>query len=135
LTVADVGSTIRVIETASNASGAGVPDASAPTAVARAATLVTPAAPSTALVAVSIDSSRHRASFRFRSSGAATGFECAVVRGTDHAGAATRRPRYARCGRSVTFTGLRAGRYVLHVRAVGPGGADPTPLTHRFAIA
>jgi hypothetical protein len=135
LTAADVGSTIRVIETASNGSGAGSPDASAVTAVARAAAPVTPAPPGTALAAVSIDSTRHRAHFSFHSSGVATGFQCALVRRTGHHHTPPPRAHYTRCGRSVSFVDLRPGRYLLRVRAVGPGGADPTPISRRFTIA
>jgi hypothetical protein len=29
----------------------------------------------------------------------------------------------------------KAGSYELYVRAVGPGGVDPSPVTHRFKIS
>jgi predicted phage tail protein len=124
LTAADVGSTIVVAERAANASGAGSPASSNPTA------LIQPIAPKTVLTAARIDASAASATFRLRAVGVATGFRCALVRGGRAAGP----PRYAACGASATFRNLKHGRYVLYVRAVAPGGADGAPATYRFTV-
>ena len=87
-------------------------------------------APNTLLVERRI--SRHRATFTFKAAGAATGFECALVRRGAHRRA--RAPRYAACGSKRTFRGLRPGTYALYVRAVGPGGVDRTPVVYTFRI-
>ena len=43
-------------------------------------------------------------------------------------------PRYTKCRSPRTFKHLKAGSYVLRVRAVGPGGVDKTPATYTFKI-
>ena len=123
---ADAGSTIRVLVSASNARAVGAPTPSRVTAV------VKPPAPNTLLSAETIDSAGARATFRFRAGGDSSGFQCALARVT--AGARTPPPAYARCSSPATFTHLQPTSYVFDVRAIGPGGTDPTPAGYRFAI-
>jgi polyhydroxybutyrate depolymerase len=129
LTARDVGSTILVTETASNVWGAGGPSTS------RATSVVRPTAPNTKLLKKTVSSSHHSAMFSFKATGHATGFQCALVRTPTPTGTKTPPPKYAKCGSTKSFTHLKAGKYELYVRAVGPGGVDPTPATYRFRIA
>ena len=135
LTTADVGHTLRVRETGSNSSGAGNPAMSSPTAPVPAAhTSTHHAAPNTLLLEHRVSSHDHRATFRFEATGTATRFECALVRKATRRGARTPAPKYFSCRSPKTFTRLKAGRYVLYVRAVGPGGADKTPVSYAFKV-
>jgi hypothetical protein len=136
---ADVGSTVRVLETASNASGAGAPATSSATSPVQAppgsghVSVSTPP-PDTRLLKEQISSRSHSARFRFGASGSSTGFQCALVRTPARKGAKAPSPRYTACSSLKTFKGLKAGRYVLYVRADGPGGVDRSPITFRFKI-
>ena len=130
-----MGSTIRVVETASNASGAGAPATSAATGVVVALVVIATHKPPPNTLLTKEQISGHSAKFRFRATGDSTGFECALVRKPTRKGAKTPSPVYSSCGSSKTFKGLKAGSYVLYVRAVGPGGADKTPATYRFKIS
>ena len=132
LTAADVGATIRVVEIAQNAAGPSSPIASPPSAVVQAAARALPAAK---VLSGAIDSKAGRATFHFKGSAGATGFECALVRVPAHGGRAAPRPAYAACGKSKTFRRLAPGRYVLYVRAVGPTGTQASPVTYRFRVA
>ena len=136
LTTADVGHRLRVQETASNVSGAGAGATSSPTAPVSAARTSSKhhAAPNTLLLEHQVSAHDHRATFRFKATGTATRFECALVRKPTRRGARTPAPAYVPCRSPKTFTGLHAGSYVLYVRAIGPGGADKTPATYDFKI-
>ena len=136
---ADVGSTIRVLEAASNASGAGAPATSSATSPVQAPAgsghlSVSTPPPDTRLLNEKISSHSHSARFRFGATGTATGFQCALVRAPARKGAKAPSPRYAACGALRTFKNLKAGRYVLYVRADGPGGVDRSPIAFRFKI-
>jgi hypothetical protein len=133
---ADVGSTIRIVETASNAAGTSRPATSNATSAVKGAPAAGAhtAVPNTHLVVEQISSRLRSARFRFTATGAATGFRCALVRLPTRKGAKTPSPRYSRCGSTKTFSGLKAGSYVVYVRAVGPGGADGSPARHTFKI-
>ena len=93
-----------------------------------------PKAPNTRLVFAKINSRSHSASFRFAATGKSTGFRCALVRKPTRKGAKTPSPRYAACRASKTFKHLKTGRFVLYVRAIGPGGVDKSPATYKFKI-
>jgi len=135
LTTADVGHTLRVQETASNSSGAGDAATSSRTApVPAVRTSTHHAAPNTLLLEHQVSSHDHRATFRFKATGTASRFECALVRKPTRRGARTPAPKYVSCRSPKTFTRLEAGSYVLYVRAVGPGGADKTPASYEFKI-
>jgi hypothetical protein len=127
LTPADAGSRIRVVEAASNVSGRGAPSSSAATAV-----VTKPPSPVTALVSAVLTPTGAR--FRFRASGKVTGFQCALVRAAGRARAPTPVPAYAPCRSPKALAHLRPASYVFFVRAVGPGGADPTPVSYPFKI-
>ncbi len=128
LTTADIGSTIRVLETASNARAKSAPAPSHVTAV------VEPLPPNTQLRAETIDASAGSASFRFRATGSSTGFQCALVRKPAAGGARTPAPVYAACRAPITYQHLMVGGYVFYVRAIGAGGADRTPAADAFTI-
>jgi hypothetical protein len=65
---------------------------------------------------------RAKAVFVFAAEGSASGFECRVDRGHFH-----------ECPRRFVRR-YKPGRHVLRVRAVGPGGTDPTPAVFRFRV-
>ena len=174
LGASDVGSTIRVVETARNASGAGSPAASTATTVVQASPGGSQggsaggsqggsgggqsgsgggqegsgggqegsggspsggshaAVPNTLLVKEQV--SGHSAKFHFRATGDSNEFQCALVRKPTRHGAETPSPKYSSCGSAKTFKHLKVGRYVLYVRALGPGGADTSPATYKFKI-
>jgi streptogramin lyase len=73
-----------------------------------------------------------RVSFRFTSPTAGATFQCALTK----ASKAKRKtaPRFTSC-RSPKSYALAPGAYEFSVRAVGPGGADPSPATSAFRIA
>ena len=136
LAVADVGSTIRIVETASNAAGTSGPATSNATSAVHGSlgAGTVRAVPNTLVVVEQISSRLRSARFHLKATGVATGFRCALVRLPSRRGAKRPSPRYARCGSTKTFTGLKAGSYVLYVKAVGPGGVDASPATHTFKI-
>ena len=122
----DVGSRVRVVETATNAGGNGLGASSAPTAAVR------PLPPVTLGVIARISSLNHRAAFQLRARGRVSGFQCVLISVPRHGRKA--HVHYHSCNKNVTFKDLRSGRYVLYVRAVGPGGRDQSPVTYRFRI-
>jgi hypothetical protein len=91
------------------------------------------AAPGTKLVFEQISSRNRTAKFRFKATGKATGFRCALVRVPVGKHAKTPSPKYVACGSSKTFKHLKIGKYVLYVRAIGPGGTK-SPVVYRFKI-
>jgi inosine-uridine nucleoside N-ribohydrolase len=136
LAAADVGSTIRIVETASNAAGTGAPMTSKATSAVKGAPAAgaRTAVPNTRLVVEQISARLRSARFGFKATGAATGFRCALVRLPSRKGAKAPSPRYSRCGSTKTFSDLKAGSYVVYARAVGPGGVDGSPAKHTFKI-
>ena len=132
LTAADVGHTIRVTETASNAGGSGTAALSAITAMiaAPAVTASLPAPPIAKLLKELISSKHHDATFHFTASGDTTSYECALVRKPTRKHAKTPAPKYAKCGGlSKKYSKLKKGKYVFYVRAIGPGG-NGTAIYH-----
>jgi hypothetical protein len=123
LAPADVGSTVRVVETARNATGRSAPARSRATGV-----VALPPAPGTLLLAESVDAGARTATFRFKASGSSSGFDCALARSP------ARPPRYYRCSSPKSYRALAAGSYVFEARAVGVGGADSSPVSFRFTI-
>ncbi len=83
--------------------------------------------PATKLLKTKIARRHGTARFAFTARGNVTKFHCALSR-------TWLKPRYAACTSPVTYRDLGAGAYVFKVRAVGPGGAEATPVTRRFAI-
>lgn len=62
-------------------------------------------------------------SFTFNSSGEASSFECALDAGS-----------YGACSSPKSYEGLAEGSHTFKVRAVGPGGADPTPAERTVEV-
>lgn len=83
--------------------------------------------PNTKITKSIISSSKHQASFKFVALGAAKGFQCALVKG--HKKAA-----FKSCRSPKAYKHLTPGSYTFEVRAVGPGGIDPTPAKKSFKI-
>ena len=133
LTTADIGHTLRAQETASNASGAGAAATSSPTPPVPTAHTSGKhhAPPNTLLLEHKISSHEHRATFRFKATGTATRFACALARKPTRSGDKTPAPKYAPCHSPKTFTHLTAGTYELYIRAIG---ADKTPASYKFKI-
>jgi len=86
------------------------------------------------LLGARLDRSRASVTVRFRATGSSSGTRCALVRAATPAAAARVTPRYSACRSPLLRSGLKAGSYVVRVRAVGPGGPDPTPATFRFTL-
>ena len=124
---ADVGTTVACAVLATNAGGSSG-------AARSAGLLVHSAPPDTVLLGESVDRSRHSVTVRFRATGSAKAIRCALVRAATPVAAGTATPSYLGCRSPWVLTGLQAGSYVLRVRAVGPGGPDPTPATFRFTF-
>jgi hypothetical protein len=87
--------------------------------------------PNTWISDVRINSKKHTASFRFAAGTPSSGFQCAL-RSKKHPKA-----RYKGCRSRFgewTYGHLERGRYTFAVRAIFPGGPDPTPAKWRFRI-
>lgn len=147
----DVGSTIRVVETASNTGGAGSGATSNATTTVAAESSATSSpgggksgaggsqtsgssAPNTHVVSERVSSKDHTARFRFTATGNATGFQCALVREPTRKGAKTPSPGYHECSSPKTYGHLEVGTYTFYVRARGPGGVDKTPAIFNFKL-
>jgi hypothetical protein len=74
-----------------------------------------------------ITPAQHKATFQFKSVGPATGFQCALKKGTATA-------HFTACSSPKTYTGLTAGNYTFLVRAVDTAGPDPSPAKKTFSI-
>jgi hypothetical protein len=139
LTAADVGHTVRVLETASNAGGSGTAALSAITAMIAAlpAPVVKaslPAPPIAKLLKELISSKHHDAKFKFKAIGDTTSYLCAIVRKPTRKGAKTPAPKYEKCGGlTKKYSKLKAGKYMFYLRAVGPGGNGT--LIYHFKIS
>lgn len=84
-------------------------------------------APDTAISRARISSAKHKARFWFAATGSSTSFECRLKK-PHKAGV------YRPCTSPKTYRHLKHGRYKFFVRAIGVGGADPTPAVKRFRI-
>jgi len=62
-------------------------------------------------------------SFKFKSSESGSSFECALDSGS-----------YGSCSSPRSYVGLGEGSHTFKVRAVGAGGADPTPAERSFTV-
>ena len=126
VTVRDVASTLRVLETAANARATSAPSSSQPTA------LVTVPPAGVALIRATILAAS--ASFRFRATGDSIGLRCGLVRKPTRAGARTPSPDYAPCRSPVSFEHLVPGGYVFHVRAIELDGDAGGAVSYTFAV-
>jgi hypothetical protein len=83
--------------------------------------------PDTKVTSSSI-SRRHRsATFGFRAIGVASGFQCALVRGSEQ-------PEFSRCNSPKSYRQLKSGSYRFLVRGFNARGRDPTPAMRSFRI-
>jgi hypothetical protein len=89
-----------------------------------------PPPPNTRISQATIDSAKGKATFKFKSAGSATRFQCAVKRKRR----GTKPPPPKACQSPKTYKHLKPGKYLFAVRAVGPGGPDPTPAKKSFKI-
>jgi hypothetical protein len=144
LVAADVGATIKVEESTSDSAGAGTPALSDPTAIVTAVAVAVAVAstspsqtnpPNTLIVSSKAHPAAAGVTLRVESTGDATGFECALVRIPRGKHAKVPRPSYKPCGATITFKHLKAGKYEVYVRAVGPAGVDKTPAKYTFTVA
>jgi hypothetical protein len=87
-----------------------------------------PPPPGTKIDEATINSRAGTAKFKFEASGQKTGFRCALL------SKKRRKPRFRGCFSPKTYKKLEAGKYAFEVRAVGPGGPDPTPAKRKFKI-
>jgi DNA-binding beta-propeller fold protein YncE len=87
-----------------------------------------PAKPNTKLAKATIDAQEGKATFKFRSVGVSTEFQCTLL--SKH----HRKPKFTRCKSPKAYKHLAPGSFTFEVRAVGPGGADPSPVKKQFRI-
>jgi hypothetical protein len=124
---ADISHTVSCEVIASNAGGAGNPARSA-------GLLAHSAPPGTVLLGATLERDHGTVTVRFRATGAWTGVRCRLARTVAPHGAQRTSPNYAPCRSPLILHGLTAGSYVLSIRAVGPGGPDPSPAVYRFTL-
>jgi hypothetical protein len=86
-----------------------------------------PPKPNTILSKAKIDAAKGTATFKFKAKGQSTGFQCALVK--KH-----KKAKFKKCHSPKTFKKLKPGKYTFKVRAVGPGGTDPSPAKKKFTI-
>jgi uncharacterized repeat protein (TIGR02543 family) len=83
--------------------------------------------PDTKISKASVNSKKHRAAFKFKALGSATGFQCELRRPHKKAG-------FKSCSSPKGYKHLKPGKYTFEVRARGVGGTDATPATKKFKI-
>lgn len=85
--------------------------------------------PNTKIVEAKISSSKREATFTFKAIGTAARFQCELRRKHSH-----KKTGFKACRSPKTYKHLKPGKYTFKVRAIGPGGPDPTPATRNFKI-
>lgn len=80
---------------------------------------------------VEISSTDHRASFRFKAIGAATGFQCALIKLAKHYNNPS--PRFRSCRSPKLYSSLKSGRYQFLVRAFNTAAVG-RPAKKTFTI-
>ena len=83
--------------------------------------------PNTKITKAKVNAVRRTATFKFKATGSSTGFQCAHVQKRN-------RPKFKKCSSPKTYKRLKRGRYIFEVRALGIGGADPSPAEKAFRI-
>ncbi len=92
------------------------------------AALTVPKPPNTKITRAKIDAKKGKAKFAFRATGHANRFKCQLKR-TRH-----RAKKFKPCSSPKAYNHLKKGKYKFEVRAIGPGGSDPSPAKRRFTI-
>ena len=134
LTAADVGSTIRVQETASNEAGAGTP-ASSPAV----GPVIAPPGFSpphgTQITSSKVKQKKRSASFSFSAQGTVEGFQCELQRPKPR-GRYRKLPKaaFGPCSSPMSYRHLKPGTYIFLVRAFNGAGADPSPASTKFTL-
>jgi hypothetical protein len=82
--------------------------------------------PNTQITSHKVNKKKHSATFAFKASGTATGFQCSFAKRpkNKHKKVA---PRFRSCTSPKTYKHLTHGHYLFEVRALGPAGPDPSP--------
>lgn len=94
-----------------------------------AAPLSPPPPPNTILSKAKIKAKKGTATFKFKAVGKSTGFQCALTKKHKKA-----KFKFKKCSSPKTYTNLKPGKYTFKVRAIGPGGSDPSPAQKNFEI-
>src|SRR5262249_54980839 len=84
--------------------------------------------PGTRITTAKVKSSKRRARFAFEKTGKANRFQCELKRKHHKA------KDFAKCESPKSYKHLKPGEYTFKVRAVGPGGHDPSPAKRSFKI-
>jgi hypothetical protein len=85
------------------------------------------AAPNTKITKSKVRQSSGTATFHFTAIGNHSGLQCRLKQ--PHKAA-----RFMSCRSPKTYRHLRSGKCTFSVRAIGPGGFDPTPAKRKFTL-
>jgi Divergent InlB B-repeat domain len=83
--------------------------------------------PDTKISKSSINSKKHKATFKFKAVGSGTSFQCELRKPHKQA-------TFKACSSPRTYKHLKPGKYTFQVRALGVGGTDATPAKKKFKI-
>ncbi len=83
--------------------------------------------PNTKITKAKISQRRHKAKFKFKAKGEASGFQCKLKGKHQKKG-------FRSCDSPKKYKHLKHGKYKFKVRAVGPGGKDGSPAKKSFKI-
>jgi hypothetical protein len=83
--------------------------------------------PDTTITKAKVDKANRAATFRFKAVGPATGFKCALKKGSAKAS-------FSKCTSPKSYTHLAPGSYRFMVKAVNAVGADKTPASKPFSL-
>jgi hypothetical protein len=97
------------------------------------ASVATSGAPITVIASTHVNATTHVASFVLAASGAASGFQCALVRRSGDTARAPD-PRYGACGAVSVYRHLATGSYTFYARAVDSAGSARKPARRSFSI-
>jgi hypothetical protein len=114
--------------TAENHAGSATQASAAHAVAATASPSLEAVPPDTKITKAKINAKKDVATFKFKASGQSTGFQCALAR--KH-----KKAKFKKCSSPKTYKKLKPGKYIFEVRAVGPGGTDPSPAMKKFKIA
>ena len=84
--------------------------------------------PNTLIRNAKVNQAKRKATFKFKAVGSDTGFECKLT------GQGKKLKHFRKCSSPKTYKKLKVGKHVFYVRAIGPGGKDPTPAKKKFRI-